>query len=153
MSQSIKLTVIKLDHEGRETWRYSGYLIEHTSHLITIEAFFDRADFEFHGVTLGFGDRFVETYYFDRWYNIFEIHDKEDDRLKGWYCNVSSPAKLQDHRIIYRDLALDLLVFPDGRQLVLDEDEFNNLQLNQNERQKAIAALTELQAYFLKKAV
>ena len=150
MSQSIKITVIKLDHEGRETWRYSGNLIKHRSNLITLEAFFDRADIEFHGITLAFGDRFVETYYFDRWYNIFEIHDKENDRLKGWYCNVSSPAELQDHRIIYRDLALDLLVFPDGRQIVLDEDEFNNLQLNQKERQKAIAALTELQAYFRK---
>ena len=30
-------------------------------------------------------------------------------------------------QIRYVDLALDLLVFPDGRQLVLDEDEFEAL--------------------------
>lgn len=148
----MQITVLKLDHEGKETWRYSGDLIERSRNSITIEAFFDRANIEFHGITLGFGDRFVETYYFDRWYNIFEIHDKEDDRLKGWYCNVSSPAELQDNRIYYRDLALDLLVFPDGNQIVLDEDEFNNLQLDQTDHQNAITALTELQAYFRKKA-
>jgi hypothetical protein len=153
MSRLIKVTVTKLDHEGIETWRYSGNLVEHRSNSITIEAFFDRADMEFHGITLGFGDRFVETYYFDRWYNIFEIHHKEDDHLKGWYCNVSSPAKLQGKTILYRDLALDLLVFPDGRQIVLDEDEFKNLKLNQYERQNAMAALTELKAYFREKAI
>jgi hypothetical protein len=45
-------------------------------------------------------------------------------------------------------LALDLLVFPDGRQIVLDEDEFNALPLSEAERQSALAALAELQALF-----
>ena len=27
------------------------------------------------------GDRFVETYYSARWYNIFEIHDRDDGAL------------------------------------------------------------------------
>ena len=45
--------------------------------------------------TLRRGDRFIETYYTDRWYNIFEIHAREDDRLKGWYCNIAKPAVME----------------------------------------------------------
>jgi hypothetical protein len=147
----MNITIIKLNHEGKEAWRYSGHLIERNRNSITIEAFFDRPDIDFHGMTLGFGDKFIETYYFDRWYNIFEIYDREDDTLKGWYCNVSSPAELQDSTISYRDLALDLLVFPDGSQIILDEDEFNTIDLSRDERQNAITALMELQAGFQKK--
>lgn len=146
----MNITVIKLDHEGKEAWRYSGQLIKRSRNFIAIEAFFDRPDIDFHGMSLGFGDKFIETYYFDRWYNIFEIHDREDDHLKGWYCNVSSPAELQDSTISYRDLALDLLVFPDGSQIILDEDEFNIINLSGDERQNAIAALAELKAGFQK---
>ena len=45
----------------------------------------------------------------------------------------------------YVDLALDLLVYPDGRQLVLDEDEFQALSLDTATHVKAQAALNELQ--------
>ena len=144
----MNVTVIKLDHEGRETWRYVGQLIERRSRSITIEAFFDRSDTDFHGMSLCFGDRFVETYYFDRWYNIFEVHDRENDQLKGWYCNIGYPAEIRENTISYKDLALDLLVFPDGSQIVLDEDEFNEINLNAIERSHAIDALKKLQTYF-----
>ena len=144
------ITIIKLDHTGKETWRYNGELVEKNNSYITIEAFFDRADIEFHGITLAFGDRFIETYYFDRWYNIFEIYDRANNHLKGWYCNVSFPAIFQDNTISYRDLALDLLVFPNGHQIVMDEDEFNAISLSDFERTKAIEALSELQNKYLK---
>ena len=144
----MNITVIKLDHEGRETWRYVGQLIERSSRSVTIEAFFDRSDIEFHGMSLCFGDRFVETYYFDRWYNIFEVHDRDNDQLKGWYCNIGYPAEIRENTISYKDLALDLLVFPDGNQIVLDDDEFNEINLNAIERSNAIDALKTLQTYF-----
>jgi predicted RNA-binding protein associated with RNAse of E/G family len=95
-------------------------------------------------------DRFVEMYYSDRWYNIFEIHDREDDHLKGWYCNIGYPAEIEKQHVSYRDLALDLLVFPDGRQLVLDEDEFESLGLEPEVSQQAWHALEELQDQFKK---
>ena len=50
--------------------------------------------------------------------------------------------------VSYRDLALDLLVFPDGKQIVLDEDEFEALQIPQADKDEAIAALRELQLKF-----
>ena len=86
----------------------------------------------------------------DRWYNILEIHDREDDRLKGWYCNIGKPAVMEaGNKISYVDLALDLWVAPDGTQTVLDEDEFAALDLDDETRSKARAALAELQALFL----
>ena len=142
------ITVIKLNLHGQETWRYSGQVLERGPRHLVLEAYFDRPDTSFHGICLCKGDRFVETYYTDRWYNIFEIHDRDDDNIKGWYCNVSTPAVIKAHTVSYKDLALDLLVFPNGRQLVLDEDEFSALPLSPQMRTRARAALAELQAAF-----
>jgi protein associated with RNAse G/E len=144
----MEITVKKLDHKGRETWRYKGQLLQRSSSSITIVAFFDRPDIDLHGMSLCFGDRFVETYYFDRWYNIFEIHDKDNDQIKGWYCNIGYPAEIQENSISYKDLALDLLVFPDGTQIVLDEDEFNEIKLKEDEHRNVVDALNKLQTHF-----
>jgi predicted RNA-binding protein associated with RNAse of E/G family len=106
-------------------------------------------DLSFLGTVLKQSNRFVETYYTDRWYNIFQIHDREDDRVKGWYCNVGRPAVLEeDDRFSYVDLALDLWVAPDGLQTVVDEDEFAALSLDVETRRKAWAAPEELQRLF-----
>ncbi len=58
------------------------------------------------------------------------------------------PAVLGAEVISYRDLALDLLVFPDGRQVVLDEDEFAALPLDARTRTQARRALATLQRHF-----
>lgn len=145
------ITVIKLDIEGRETWRYSGELIERTADSIVLQAYFDRQDMELDGMLLGKGDRFLETYYTNRWYNEFEVHAREDDRLRGWYCNITRPAEIDGDVLSYVDLALDLLVFPDGRQQVLDEDEFMELDISPETRARARSALEDLRARFKKR--
>ena len=142
------ITVIKQNVSGEETWRYQGAIIDQTAEKIVIEAFFDREDSEFHGIWLRMGDRFVETYFSERWYNIFEIFDVHDKLPKGWYCNIATPAVLDGDKISYRDLALDLLVYPNGRQLVLDEDEFEALALPEKMVNQAKKSLAELQALF-----
>jgi uncharacterized protein len=142
------LLVLKLNTNREEVWRYNGRVIERLPEGIKLEAFFNGGSRPFHGVMLVNGDRFIETYYFDRWYNIFEIHDKDTDALKGWYCNVTYPAEMQDGRVSYVDLALDLLVYPDGLQLVLDEDEFAELTLSDEDVQNARDALHQLQSLF-----
>ncbi len=109
------LWVIKRNVEGEETWRYPARVLHRKPGAVLIEAYFNRPDTPFHGILLGQGDRFLEAYYSDRWYNLFEIHDRLDDSLKGWYCNVTLPAEIGEPTISYIDLALDLLVYPDGR--------------------------------------
>jgi hypothetical protein len=142
------ILVRKLDENGQETWRYSGEVLARGEEFVRLEAFFNREDMDFEGIRLKKNDRFVETFYQDRWYNVFEIHDREDDRLKAWYCNIGYPAEIEAQQVSYRDLALDLLVYPDGRQRVLDEDEFEALALPEGPRRQAQLALQVLQAEF-----
>jgi uncharacterized protein len=143
-----KIVVNKLDPQGNLKWRYEGEIIERGTDWLTLEAFFDRDDLPFLDVTLRRGDRFVETYYSNRWYNIFEIHDRDDGVLKGWYCNVTRPPRFVDGRVEYVDLFLDLWVSADGRQTVLDEDEFLAAELDESTRRAARDALSELQRLF-----
>jgi predicted RNA-binding protein associated with RNAse of E/G family len=145
------ITVSKQDEKGKETWRYQAKLLARNVNYIQLEAYFDRADTKIAGMLLARGDRFVETYYTDRWYNIFEIHNRENDQLRGWYCNIGCPAEINGNTLSYIDLALDLLVFPDGRQIVLDEDEFAALDISAELRIKARTALAELQENFRQK--
>lgn len=147
-SSNQSITIIKQDPSGVETWRYRGEIIRQSADKIIVEAFFDREDIHFHGIWLRKGDRFVETYFLERWYNIFEIFDVQDKSHKGWYCNIATPAVLAGDEISYKDLALDLIVFPDGRQLVLDEDEFKALNLPAEVATQSKDALIELQQRF-----
>jgi uncharacterized protein len=146
--KSLTITVVKLDVGGKETWRYRGRILHQDGSRLVLEAHFDREDMLLHGMPLCKGDRFVETYYTDRWYNVYEIHGRADDSLRGWYCNISLPARMEGDKLYFNDLALDLLVFPDGRQIVLDEDEFYRLNLAPQVRQQALTTLKELQALF-----
>ena len=145
----MKLKVQKKNLAGEVTYLYEGEMLSRDEHSITLEALFDRADMPFVDTVLRTGDRFVEYYYDDRWYNIFEVHDRDDQRIKGWYCNVCKPASFEDGIVSYVDLALDLWVSPDGRQTVLDEEEFETLGLDQELRAGALRGLHDLQQYFL----
>jgi len=138
--------VIKLNTQREETWRYQGRILEKSEKSLLIEAFFNRQDLPFHGITLRQNDRFLERYFQDRWYNIFEIHDREDDQLKGWYCNITKPAEIKLGEIFYVDLALDIFVYPDGRYLILDQEEFAELPIDGETRVAALKGLQQLTA-------
>jgi hypothetical protein len=139
--------VIKCNAWGEEVWRYPACVLRQSAGEVVVEAIFNRPDLPFHGVTLKNGDRFVETFSTTLWFNIFEVHDREDDALKCWYCNVTYPAKIQPGVISYNDLALDMLVFPGGGWLVLDEDEFTELGLAPNVKTQALEALEQLKEW------
>jgi len=140
----MKITVLKKNLAGEVTWQYEGRVIRYERNAVILEALFNRPDMPFMDVILKKNDRFVETFYMDRWYNIFEIHDRDDGRIKGWYCNIGRPAVLEDGIVSYVDLALDLWISTDGKQTVLDEDEFEELELDDVTRQNALAGLEDL---------
>jgi hypothetical protein len=143
------ITVRKRDPHGQVTWEYQGQLLEQDVDFIRLEARFNRADMPFQGILLKQGDRFLETFYTARWYNLFEIHDRDTDVLKGWYCNIGRPAVWDAPAVIsYIDLFLDLWVTPSGVQSVLDEDEFNAAGLDAPTREQALRSLSQLQALF-----
>jgi protein associated with RNAse G/E len=138
------ITVHKLDHTGAEKIAYTGKVLERIENMVVIEAYFARERMELDYVTLTTGDRFVEYFYSDRWYNVFAIYDATDGAFKGWYCNITRPARIDDADVYAEDLALDYFVQPSGREFVLDEDEFAGLPLAAEEAAAARAALQEL---------
>lgn len=146
------ITVFKRNLQSEITWQYTGTLLERGSDFVLLEARFNRPDMPFMGVVLKQNDRFVELFYMDRWYNIFEIHDRDDDQIKGWYCNLGYPAVWDSEASIsYIDLALDLWVSTGGEQFVLDQDEFEALDIAASLRTQVLAALEDLQAFFRNK--
>jgi protein associated with RNAse G/E len=147
-SAAARITVQKKNPAGEVTYQYEGVMLSRDEHSIVLEALFDRADMPFMDVVFKTGDRFVEYYYADRWYNIFEIHDRDDGKIKGWYCNIGKPAVFEDGTVSYIDLALDLWVSADGEQSVLDEDEFEELKLSEELRTGAQRGLDELKSLF-----
>jgi hypothetical protein len=139
-----EITVHKLDAAGREVLAYTTRLLARGATWVRLEADFDRGDVSFPGLSLRRGDRMVETFYADRPYNVFAIYDGARGGLKGWYCNITRPARLEARQVFAEDLALDLLVYPGGGELVLDVDEFAALDLSAEERSMARRALDEL---------
>jgi uncharacterized protein len=142
------MKIQKKNLNGDVVFQYDGDVVGREDNAIILEAFFGRDDMSFMNVTLKRGDRFVETFYTDRWFNIFEIFDRDDKSFKGWYCNIGKPAVIEGELVSYIDLALDLWVAPDGTQTVLDEDELIELNLDDLLKQKVYAGLDELRRVF-----
>ncbi|HEU5439924.1 MAG TPA: DUF402 domain-containing protein [Ktedonobacterales bacterium] len=139
------ITVHKLDTSGHVTVRYEAELAERLPTGVRLDARWARPPLALGYVTFEPGDRFVEWFFTDRWYNIFEIHAAAGDRLKGWYCNVTRPATITDSLVSAVDLLLDLWVATSGKTHTLDEDEFAaDATLDEATRAAARAGLNEL---------
>lgn len=144
-----RIKIHKKNPAGEVVYEYEGVLLSRDKKWIKLEAIFDRADTPLVDVVLTMGDRFVEYYYTDRWYNIFVVYGGTNGKIKGWYCNIGKPAVIEDGVVSYVDLALDLWVSANGKQTVLDEDEFEALELNEELRAGALKGLDELKRFFL----
>jgi protein associated with RNAse G/E len=145
-----RITVVKQSSQDDEVWRWEAEVLRRTSTAVLLAASFGykKNEITFHGITLRKGDPFIEFYSSQHWYNIYEMRGQEENQLKGWYCNIARPARIMLDTLIFDDLALDLLVYPNGRQLILDEDEFAELGLPPADVQAAATALAELQDLF-----
>jgi len=138
------ITVVKLSPRGETKIQYQGEVVEHLSHGVIIQAYWSHPTKNLGYVSFEPGDRFIEYYYTDRGYNIFDISSTQGVR-KGWYCNIAEPAILFEDRIEQVDLLLDVWVSPGGKTLILDEDEFAaDTTLTARQRNGAQQALQEL---------
>lgn len=139
------VVVHKLDDRGVEVWSYPGAVVHTTPVSVTLEASYNGPDVDFHGLPLRRGDRFVETFYADRNYNIFAVHGPDGVPFKGWYCNIARPAVWREGHVSAEDLALDLVVLPDGTSAVVDQEEFEALTLSEAERAAAVDTVRKLE--------
>lgn len=136
-----QITVTKNNHEGKRVYQYNGTIIEQQDNCVQLEARFQGQEITTPHFTFRPGDRMIEWFYNDRWYNIFEVHDADTDKLKGWYCNITRPAIISDKSVSADDLALDVFIYPSGEIVVLDEEEFNQLDLPPDEYRAAMDAV------------
>ncbi|MFE0516640.1 DUF402 domain-containing protein [Streptomyces sp. NPDC058964] len=90
------------------------------------------------------GDVFTEYYWRDRWYSVKEVR-ASDGVLKGWYCDITRPARLSGTDLVVEDLDLDLWRSADGTDVRrLDEDEFAESGLAGTDPRAATAAVAAL---------
>jgi predicted RNA-binding protein associated with RNAse of E/G family len=138
------ITVNKLNPLGEKTIQYQGEVLERLTDEIIIQAYWNHSPKDLGYVCFEPGDRFIEYYYVNRWFNIFEISDASNER-KGWYCNIAEPADIREDQILQKDLLLEVWVDPSGKPLVLDEDEFEaDRTLDDRQRQGAHQGLRDL---------
>ncbi|WP_044232396.1 DUF402 domain-containing protein [Chloroflexus sp. Y-396-1] len=79
------------------------------------------------------GDTMIETFYTDRWYNIFRVQ-RPDGTTCGWYCNVARPARISETTVETEDLEIDLIVSADRRYVELaDLAEYEARGIAQND--------------------
>ncbi len=138
------ITVIKRDALGEDELSYQAVLREVNQEYICVDAQFALADRDLGYIKLRRGDHFREWFYRHRWFNIFRVADGETNSLKGWYCNITRPPSLGARQIAAEDLCLDVFVYPDGRTLLLDEDDFAKLKLAKHEVQRAWQAVSAI---------
>lgn len=134
-------TIIKLNAGGEFELSYEAQLRERAHGFICVDAEFKLADRDLGFIKLRRGDRFREWFYRDRWFNIFRVQDVESKALKGWYCNITRPPRFGLNTVAAEDLCLDVFVYPDGRTLLLDEEEFAELNLPEHEMERAWQAV------------
>lgn len=88
-----------------------------------------------------------EYYWLDRWYNVFRFHEP-DGAFRNFYCNVNMPPVFADGVLDYVDLDIDIVVWPGGRQEILDQAEFEanvkRFGFTEDIRSKVDKALTEM---------
>jgi len=140
------VTVYKLDTKGTVVVSYQAELSELLPNGVCLSARWTRPTLELGYTSFEPGDRFKEWFFTDCWYNIFAVAS-EGGELKGWYCNVAEPARIDEHSLSSRDLLLDLWVDPTFAMTVLDKEEFDSDQfLTPDVREYALRALDQLRA-------
>ncbi|HLG61312.1 MAG TPA: DUF402 domain-containing protein [Ktedonobacteraceae bacterium] len=138
------ITVVKQNPRGEAKIQYSGEVIEHLHDGVVIQAYWKQPVKDLGYTQFEPGDSFVEYYYTDRWFNIFDIA-RAGGRRKGWYCNIAEPASISGEYIKQIDLLLDVWVDPGGKTLILDENEFeSDTTLSDEQRKGARQGLQQL---------
>jgi hypothetical protein len=138
------LKIIKHHAGSEKIYSWSGQVLSETLNMRRLNAWFNGNPGYVGKVLLEPGDRFVETYFTDRWYNFFQIYAGQSDVMKCFYFNLSRPAVFYEDRIEWEDLALDLIVYPDGQKELIDQDEFARLNIDEKTRQICWQTLTDL---------
>ena len=138
------ITVQLLKPGKGQTIRYTGEIVRQAPGYVLVHARWEHPRRDLGYVMFETGDHFYEHYFSAHWYNIFELRSQAG-MLKGWYCNVTRPAQIEQDTLISEDLELDLFVSPDRSNILrLDLDEFEARGLDSSDPAAHAAALAAL---------
>lgn len=139
-------------YDGEVRASYPGMVV--TSSLpppwIEIEATWTLPNLWQGGVLFETGDTLREAYSPIHPYDAFAVYMPEG-ALKGWYANVTRPARLEwregTPEVTWYDLFIDIAGTPDGNYEVLDEDELEEFGMARSDpalHRHTLAARDEL---------
>jgi hypothetical protein len=116
---------VRLIKYPRPDVRYPAVVVhDDGTHAVVRAPWAGAATRDFGFVRFEAGDVFTEHYWRDRWYSVKEVRASTGS-VKGWYCDVARPARVERDGVVVEDLDLDLWVSADGATVLrLDEDEF-----------------------------
>ena len=116
-----------------QTIRYPATVIERDERSVTVCAEWRLGPVDLGLFSIEPGDTLIETFYTDRWYNIFRVQ-RPDGAIRGWYCNLARPARIGETAIETEDLEIDLIVSADRLQIELvDLAEYEALGIAQTD--------------------
>jgi protein associated with RNAse G/E len=140
-----QIAVVKQDFEGVEVIRYSGRVLRRGNEWVQLKAIFQLSSQRVGSIQLEAGDRFVELFHRSQWFNVHAVFAGTSDQLRGWYCNIAYPADITEEQVVYRDLALDLVVTPDQSATRLDIAEYQAMRIPVAVRRAADEAVAWLE--------
>ena len=122
-----ELTIVKLAPDGREAARYTVEVVGyHEDSWMLVRATWTYRTVDIGEFSFCPGDSLLEWFSPLYPFNAFAVFSP-NHRLKGWYANVTQPARLDIAAdppiLIWHDLFLDLVGLPDGSFTLHDDDE------------------------------
>jgi uncharacterized protein len=121
VSEEISVHVLKYDGSHYRQW--AGRLSRREGSLIQLDAAFSMDAYHPLLGEIPRGTRLIEYYWLDRWYNVLKFLN-DDASTRHFYCNITTPPKLEGQVLTYIDLDIDVLALPDLSYKILDMDEF-----------------------------
>ncbi|MGH2560794.1 MAG: DUF402 domain-containing protein, partial [Thermomicrobiales bacterium] len=114
------LTIVKRAPDGSEAARYAGFVIDAGAPApwVAVESIWTHRAYDLDGLLFLRGDTLHEFFSPADWFNSFSVF-APDGTLRGWYANVTYPARLDQttdpYTLTWHDLYLDVVALPEGR--------------------------------------
>ena len=122
------LSIVKLAPDGSEVVRYPGEVVARVEpgSWVVVQAVWTYRQIDVEGLTFSPGDVLLEWFSPRHGFNAFAVH-AASGAFRGWYANVTHPARLDPDSspptLAWHDLYLDVVALPNGARIVCDEDE------------------------------
>lgn len=116
-----RIIEVKRTLSGTEKRFECAVLLRNDTHVVVL--FVAPAAMHVHGIDLPAGTITFGHFWTDRPYNVYHWLDRTSGATIGYYVNLSDGTRVAEGLLEWRDLAIDVLLLPNGRMTILDEDE------------------------------